>query len=244
MSEIVHLQNAPIREAVIDIKVQTSTEVDPKGLQQLEAMLGDGFHDFEPTVRKGLGVEFGEDGVTTTHNESLIGYKAEDKDRGVVVQFQSNGLTLSKLEPYTNWQDFENCAKEAWNLYRECLPKFKVSRVATRFINVMELPYLEGLNLDEYLTSSPKLPAGLGDTMSSFFTRIVVPKPELDAVAIIMQNVEPPKKDKLTVTLDIDVYRTNALTENTIWQILKTFQDVKNQAFFGSITDLTVELYK
>ncbi len=246
MAQNKHLENAPIQEAIIDIKVKLSEPVDTNTLLGLEGRLPDDYMNFEPTIRRGLGVEFGEDGVRTTHDESLIGYKAESKGRNFVVQFQGAGITVSKLAPYIDWDEFKAEAQIAWNLYKKILPKYKFSRVATRFINRLELPLTEGFHFEEYLTSNPKMPNSMGNgEMAEFFTRVVVTRPESNATAIIIQNSELPVDGILPVVIDIDVFRDSGLTDNDdVWAILDSLRIIKNEAFFGSVSESTLELCK
>jgi len=248
MQEVRHLDNAPIQEAIIDFQVLTEGQFETDVLCELQDKLSADYENFEPIIKKGVGVTFSENGVRVSQNESLVGYKAECPARNFVVQFQVSQLTVSKLRPYDSWEEFRDEARVAWNLYKEILPKYKVSRVATRFTNRLELPLGDGFgfDFDTYLTSCPKIPEGMGNVMAGFFTRIVVPRPELNADAIIIQSLEEPAGGFLPVTIDIDVYRNRALSskDDDLWAILEGLRDVKNEAFFGSVTESALELCK
>jgi uncharacterized protein (TIGR04255 family) len=241
-----HLTNAPIKEAIIDIKVQAKDVISDDLLEAITNQLPKDYTSFTPTIERGLGIEFTDNGINTQTNESQTGYKAECHDRQYIVQIKKTGITISKLAPYLDWADLKKEATILWNLYSEALPKHLVTRVATRYINQLELPLADDFKFEKYLTSSPTIPGNIEAGMSSFFTRLVVPSPRFKAVAIITQNLGERKDNALPLFLDIDVYRDLAapITNDEMWAILDSLRLLKNEVFFKSITASTLELHQ
>jgi uncharacterized protein (TIGR04255 family) len=99
----------------------------------------------------------------------------------------------------------------------------------------------------EYVLTTAEIAPGLPQGMSEFFMRLVVPKQELDAVAIITQTMEPVTEGaRLPLIFDIDVFRIGSFTVATgeIWTIFESLRDLKNEIFFKSITPKARELFE
>lgn len=246
MREAVQLNNAPIREAVIDIRVKAKIEVEQ--LESLSSEMPQGYGEFLPTLRKGVGINFKEDKIETTQEEHLIGYRSENKVRQFIAQFQHDGFSLSKLSPYENWEAFKREAMSLWGIYKRLLEEVEFKRVAVRYINEISLPLTDGqLDFNQYMTSCPKVPENMPDMLVEFSTRIVVPCQEHNSFAVINSNISNKSTGKgVPFILDIDVFRNEKLgfTESELWSFFDNLRNIKNTAFFGSITKDFVELCK
>ncbi len=67
------------------------------------------------------------------------------------------------LLPYETWEKLVEEAHRLWTVYVECVHPEAVNRVATRFINNLQLPKacLTSSSKEEYLTTPPQVPAAL-----------------------------------------------------------------------------------
>ena len=77
--------------------------------------------------------------------------------------------------------------------------------------------------------------------------RLVVPKQELEATAIITQAMEPVQEGaRLPLIFDIDVFRLGsfAVATDEIWTMFESLRNLKNEIFFKSITPKAEELFK
>jgi uncharacterized protein (TIGR04255 family) len=85
------------------------------------------------------------------------------------------------------------------------------------------------------------LPQGL----SSFLTRLVIPDPSIDAIAIVTQALEQTVDPKFVpIILDIDVFRQTptGMSEDEAWKLIEKLRDFKNMIFFESITEPLKEM--
>ena len=246
MASIRDLDKPPIKEAIIDIRLNLPNSIPLEALLSLQSKLPEQYSEMQPTVRQDLGLHFQQGSVQARQQESLIGYRSVNQSSNFVVQFQSTGFSISKLAPYDSWDDFRKESIKLWDIYSASLPTYEISRLAVRFINQLDLPVEQGLNLDSYLTSCPKIPENMGQQLAGFFTRLLVPVPEQHATAIVIQNLEKPINGKLPVILDFDIFREERLnlSNKEIWEYFDTLRTVKNNAFFGSLTDKALELCK
>jgi len=187
------------------------------------------------------------EGTSQSVAAALVGYRMERKSPHFVVHARTNELLVSRLRPYDKWEELIAETKLLWKQYCDvCLPEL-VTRLATRFINQIELP-LEGLDLDEYLSAPAVIPKTLSQTFEQFLTRVVVPDEETGVHIAISQasGAVNPETQTLAILMDIDVYKEVelALASDQLWELLGKMRDIKNRAFFGSLTEKAIDLFR
>ena len=151
---------------------------------------------------------------------------------------------MIKQASYAGWDDLKSEAKKLWALYKAAKPELKIARISIRYINQIQLP--GGLEFEDYLCQSPSTPATMPDVVGGFLTRIEVPYEDLGVTAAITTLLDTWDQDNLNVILDIDVLKTRnlELTDDALWDTFDSLQEIKNDAFFGSITEKTKELFR
>lgn len=243
-----HLNNAPIVEALIDLRVRPQPGTQPSKLEAIGARIKDRYPTVKPIHQVATHVELkaGADAVQSVSQQQL-GFRFESSDAKSVLQAQTLGFTLSRLAPYETWEALIQEAQAMWPHYVAVAEPESIERVATRYINRIHLPLPIG-DFDEYLTAPPLVPKGLPDYVSEFFSRMVINDPHSQAVIIFTQAFEPlgPGNTALPVIVDIDVFKATSLPADGTdhWKLLTEFRDIKNTAFFASLTPKTVELLK
>ena len=248
MAEIRHLKNAPITEAIIDFRIKPPSDIQVSEFSSLTKILQDQYPKvkdirkfegrFDFSIKKGKALK-------PSLEETPLGYRYESDDGKNIVQFKIDGLTFSRLKPYTCWDDIFAEAKTLWNLYITKIPTTSVMRVATRYINHIEIPL--PIDFSEYLLAPPNVPNDIPQFITNFLTRIVVYDTDLDISVNVTQALgKSSKKNYAAIILDIDAYKQCELDINSedIWPIFKQLHDMKNQIFFGSITEKTAGLFE
>jgi len=245
MIEKRHLPHAPIKEALIDIQVAFPEKVTVEALNSRYADIADQYPKHETLQRGEFGVR-NEDGqpTTVTIGHAVAGYRFSSEDGGRVAQFRVDGFTFSRLEPYDTWEEMKEEAARLWNVYFSTVSPDPITRVGTRYINVLKLPL--NTELKEYLTAPPSIPAGLNQELSNFFTRIDIHDPATGARGFLTQALEGVHGDYAPIVLDIDVFVAKQFDprEDEFWQCLEQLKDFKNTVFFESITEQVVELFQ
>jgi uncharacterized protein (TIGR04255 family) len=238
--------NAPIREAVLDIRVELPSDV---GLQQLSPY-HDSIQDRYPQKRERVHwqAEFGnQKGVAESRGPKaeVDGYLYTSADGKNIVQVRLDGFTLSRLQPYDRWQTFREEAKRLWQRYLMIATPTSVTRLALRYINCLELP-LPLRDFKDYLITTPEIAPSLPQGLKTFFMRLEIPNDRYNAIAIVTETIEPPHEKSLPFILDIDVIREAkyepASTE--IWDTFEQLRNFKNEIFFHSVTDKAKELFQ
>ena len=243
-----HLRNAPITEAIVDLRVVQRKEFAAETLREAKDRLA-------PTYpicieRKGTEslVDFAEGcprGVRS-RDLGLQGVWLKTPDEKNIAQFRVDGFTFNRLKPYTSWDELLPEALKLWRAYVELVKPEAVTRVALRYINHLSLPPAPG-DLDEYLTAGPRLPSSIPQVLNSFSSRVVVQDPERELSANVTQALEVGVQSAApTLLLDIDAYRTGefSTSEGALLPILSDLRTYKNAVFFGSLTEKLIKVYE
>jgi uncharacterized protein (TIGR04255 family) len=245
MVETEHLSKAPIREALIDLRVQPELPA-AKVFEKASNDFASIYPTQKPMHADEIGVYLkGEEAPETTLKHREVGYRFESSDGKDVAQFRIDGFTLSRLEPYRDWGSLCEEAKELWRIYRKYGKPESIVRVAVRYINVMRIPLPIG-NLSDYLTAPPTVPKQLPQTLQSFLNRIIFDESSLNARCILTQALEGADGDRAAIILDIDAIQEGRYRPDSeeIWQRLEELRELKNKVFFSSITKRTVEIFR
>lgn len=248
MAEYSLLKNAPITEALIDIRIRVKEDFSVDRFLLLHDAVSSRYPQKKSRHKWEGRFEFkkGESPISASA-ETVDGYIFTSIDGKQLFQARIDGFTFNKLKPYDKWETFRDEAIRLWQLYKGVVSP-EITRVALRFINKVEIPLSpqETLDFDDYLTAGPVVPQGLPQGMGSFLTRIVIHDPDIDAAAIITQAFEQIVDTKFVpIIFDIDVFKQReVMGEEEAWQALEKLRHFKNKIFFESITEKAKELFK
>jgi len=241
------LKNAPVKEALIDIQFESSIEL--THIDAIADRVRERYSKKTDIWQTVLGIGQSEGGQNTADN-TLLGRRLESKDGRFVLLMRRNGLAVSRLAPYVDWDDLRNEAKTCWAALLEVSGLPSVSRIAVRYINEIRIPLPIG-DFDEFLTCPPTVPAALPQAISEFVTRVVIPDPDNQTVSIVTQALQAAPsfvegKPVAPVILDIDVFRVGVLPAagGEIWALLDILRGQKNKMFFEHLTEKAVEMYQ
>lgn len=239
--------NAPITEALIDIRIESPKNVTLEKLENVFDSIKDTFPIKKQSLTCSTGFTKSSNGnlIPIPPSEEINGFHFTTQDGKKIVQFRLDGFTFNKLKPYENWDNFRDEGKELWNLYFEIVKPIKIIRIALRYINQIGIP-LPFKNLEEYILTLPKMAPNI-PPVSNFFIQLTVPNAEIESTAIIIQTIKGPlTTEKLPFILDIDVFKLQTYTENNsqMWDEFEKLRIFKNDIFLNILTDKTKELFK
>lgn len=242
-----HLPHAPIKEALIDIQVAFPKKITVEALDLKDALTAEGYPKRQTLQRKEF--EFGlhnEDGQPSgiKAGQTVAGYRYSSEDECNIAQFRMDGFTFSRLEPYNTWDEMKAEATKLWKIYANAVSPNPVTRVGVRYINVLKLPL--NVELAEYLTAPPNIPAGLDQKLGSFLTRLDIHATAFEAHAFLTQAFEGAQDNYAPIVLDIDAFTVKHFdpAEEKFWQYLDQLRDFKNKVFFESVTEKTLEFFQ
>ena len=250
MVETTRFPNAPITEALLDIRVTLPAQTDLAKL----ATLHDAIKQKYPSKQERLAwrghVEIKASPVPEVSQSATgepDGYLFTSVDGRQVVQARLDGFTFSRLKPYDKWTTLRDEAQELWQHYVRIASPETVTRVALRYINRIEIP-LPMRDFKDYILTTPEISPVLPQGLGSFFMRLVIPDPKAQAVAIVTETVEPVDEanKRLPLIFDIDVFRAVAFNvqDNSMWETFESLHDLQNEIFFKSLTPKAKELFR
>lgn len=245
MTPYPHLSQAPIREAVLDFRVQVADDEPGGRLEDLRAELASRYPNQMPIHRFHGEIRFDEAGVAATEQAARRnGYRLDRADGMCVVQVRQDGFTFSRLRPYESWDAMIREAWPVWERYVAVLKPRGASRIATRFINV--LPVTPG-PLDRLLTTPPQLPDELSPILTSFVFRYVT-EPTAGIASIVSLATED-ESEVPSLILDIDCFARGDFSVTTggmnrMRELLQQLRERKNSVFFSTVKSSAVEMWK
>lgn len=243
-----HLANAPIREAIVDVRVKARQDFKAEQFRDLVSQLA----PTHPVVEEQRGfeavVEFGPGGPRPprTTEARLRGLIFKSADQLDLAQFRVDGFTVNRLKPYTSWSQIFPRALEFWRGYVRVARPEMVTRLALRYINRIGLPR-NLRDFGEVMLGPPPVPADLPQELSRFLTRVTVHDPETGLSAHVLQALETdPSAERANLILDIDAFGEEHVEPDSerIRGTFEALHEFKNRIFFGSLTEQTVERYE
>ena len=242
-----HYRKAPITEAIIDLKVTLPEGVSVGQLAEIHSSISDNFPTMQPFY-KGVGALVYEPGSTfkVDTSEAHIGFWFRSEDNLRTFQATLEGFTFNRLAPYESWEEFRSDARSLWNIYKEICRPTSVTRAAIRYVNQINIPTNELIELKDYLSTAPEVSPGLPQkVLQTFFLQLQIPQQDLSCMLIINETIAPPTNPEMvTVILDLDLFRQQVWdsSDEDIWRFLEKLRQRKNEVFEASITDKTREL--
>lgn len=248
MARPVHLRKAPITEALLDVQVRLAGSPSYESLLAFAEVIASDYpqktvrQEFKAQIAIGDGPE---SPVVQAGDRVSTGYMLRSADGTQVVQARINGFSFSRLRPYTTWEDVSGEARRLWALYASIAQPVAITRIGLRYINRITIP-LPFSTFGEYIRTVPEIAPGLPQGLQHFFMHLAVPIPDQPIVVLINQTIDQQGQALGSVPLifDIDAFQTEGYdpSGNDLWSAFDVLRTLKNDFFFRSITQKTVEL--
>jgi uncharacterized protein (TIGR04255 family) len=239
-----HYDRAPIKEAIIDIQIESSPSHTPANFENLETSLPEGYAQRRKLILGQVRGQMEGGLLTAAANQEQMGYAFVGGEGKHVVHFKVNGFTFSRLAPYQTWEQLRNEAKTLWNSYRQVVGSTPVVRVGLRYVNQLDIP-LPVRDLRDFIRVYPEISSDLAQQLAGFFVQVQIPQEDIDAMLIINEAMVPPADPSVvSVVLDIDVIKQGLRLESDddVWNTMEALRVRKNLVFEGCITNNTREL--
>lgn len=189
----------------------------------------------------------------------IEGFRYISADRRRILQVRPSMMAFSSLcEPetehrYKDWQTFFLLVQDVWQMYRNVARPIQVTRIGMRYVNRFAVP-AQRFEIKEYFTTyPPELNGGHlpHHDIRNFVFQMVMPQPDINAVAILTQiaPVAGVPEGTTGLVLDIDLFRDGlslALTDDdaSLWDVVEELHQRRNNVFEACITEKTRELIK
>ncbi len=247
MPQVRPLKHAPIKEALIDIQVSLPEHFDVESLSRTSEEFNKKYPKGEDRWEFTGQINFDVNSPTTNISESKIkqGRQFKSEDGNKIVQFRRNGFTYNWLEPYDSWDSLIKNARECWSEYQKITGNQSLQRIAIRFINHLKFARNEFVP-EKFIAAPIHIPLGLPLTISGYLNRVNIEDQKLDYKVNLIQAIRS-EDDSVVFILDTDVYTIvsgSILSPSGIWEKLNQFRDVKNKAFFETLTEECLKKYE
>lgn len=249
MPDALHLPNAPIREALLDIRVDLPPEFSAIQFKPLHTEVGPKTYPkvvegskFEANLQLDAAGKFSSQDSSATALHAILFFSADER---TVAQFRTDGFTLNKLRPYTKWESIFPEAMRLWQLYLRTAAPASVSKVALRYINEFSLP-TPVASLGRYLHSVPENPPGTPGDIRGYLSRVSTVDEKTNLASTVTYAVnQDGNGSHFRVIFDIDVAFDSVLgtTTNVLTPVFARLRQTKNDIFFQSLTDQTLSLF-
>jgi len=251
MGEYEPFLNAPISEAVLDIRVSRTNAPAFHDLSRFVERVKDGYPHSKTlgVIQAEIRADAGSaEALQLTHSTSSapIGYQCISEDRKQIAQPRVNGFVFSKLRPYDRWLTFKTESRRLFDLYCEEFGSRTIERIAIRTINRLDIPGAQ-IDFKDWIRTFPEISPALPQGLSGFFMQVYQPYNDVKALCIINETLVPPEvPGTIAVILDIDLSRVDEIPQepDAFWSLLDEMRQKKNEIFLGCITDRMKETFQ
>lgn len=234
---------APITEAIIEIRVDPTSGVNPASCKSVFNGVRDEFPEMAELMLMRAQI-LGGPQVGASATQTVAGYTFVSKERGQIVTACPDRFAFSQLPPYDRWETFCPLARRLWEIYRMETKPDKITRIATRFVNRIEIP-MPIKDIADYFRTLPVISPGMFQDLSGYFMQIQLPQNDLVCMATLNQALLASDDHSVApFILDIDISDEQAKlqSDEVIWNRLQEFRWRKNDIFEACITDQVREL--
>src|SRR5829696_6901184 len=213
MAERVHYRNAPITEALIDLRIAYGQNFSLNDLEAIGEIIADSYPTQEPIhLYSGqMAIERPGDPMRTEATHQHNGFKFTSRNKQQILQARIDGFTFSTLAPYGRWEPFRDEARRLWELYRSAAKVESITRAAVRYINRIDIPSAPTAQLEDYLKTYPEVSAEMPNKglMANFFMQLQLWQEDLDCLLIVNEAPVPHPNDETiaSIQLDFDLFR-------------------------------------
>ena len=250
VTERPHYANAPITEAIIDLKIVESWGLSIDDLATIRDLVMDQYpnQEHEHVYSGQVYVEGVGEPLRTDATYQVTGFRFTSRDKRQVFYARLDGFTLTVGAPYDRWETFRDEARRLWNIYRSVAKPEGVTRVEVRYINQLDVsanaPDPTNIELSDYLNVYPEAPDEWN--FNNFFLQLQVPQVDLNCWLVVNEApVRDPDREEALVQLDFDLFRERfeepwrADDDTEVWGFLEQLHIRKNEVFEASITKKT-----
>lgn len=241
------LRNAPITEAVLDIRVDFERAPEIQDLEKVYPELKAEYptKELNSVFQATFGISKGHPQAGFQGQPNGMMFKTQDGRK--IVQMRVDGYTFNKLKPYDTWESFREEAETYWKLFVERTSPLKAVRIALRYINRFELP-LPISKIGEFLNTGPKIGEEIQHTLDGFFLRFEIAQAGGDTKAIVsvLRDQSQKSTSHYAIILDIDAFQVVDAKpgDEQIWSKFEEIRNFKNEVFFNSVTNETLNFFR
>ncbi len=180
-----------------------------------------------PEAQSGGGLETGFNGLRLT-----------TADGKWIAQITRDFVALSRLAPFERWEEFRDRAMRLWEFHAAVGGVEQVVRVASRFINRVDVP-VDGLDVGAYFRGFAPAPGEFG--VAGFLHQTLLCAPSLPYFVTVIRTHQPSAEGATTLPLILDLEafcsEPSSAQASIIQERLADLRWIKNKVFFATVTE-------
>lgn len=240
-----HYESAPIAEAIIEVRIEAAEPTSVAVLQEFAATLPSWQGAQIKPMMSGT-IEIRDDGADASAD--VAGFQMLRADGARTLHLLPDRVAFGWNSNYADWESFTSEWWSVWRAFAELTKPTFVTRIATRFVNLIRVPKPQ-VEISDYLRTTVNISPVLPQAVRSLFMQVdvpLVPSGEIGVnVTSALAAVDDPNTSGLV--LDLDTYDQRALivdddSDVELVERLQILRAAKNYVFEASITDATRSL--
>lgn len=240
-----HLAHAPVVEAVIHWQARAEALPDSEALADELAKALPSYPRRTPQYELHFEARSAKDGTAeSSQRRRWQGIRCMSEDNGYVAQFTVDGLAVSRMTPYENWNRFVHEALDLWGIYERLAKPSEIQRLGVRYINRIQPVAIA--ELKEWLTLPPVAPGELDWPVREFFFQKGYDLPQLGVNVNLIQTFQPGSESSTgSLIIDVDASSGQLPTDReSINRKLIELRWAKNKTFFSTLIPTAIEQLK
>lgn len=243
------LSNAPIIEAVIEIRCDMGPTLD---LAALESSARDLFRAQYPKLRQ----QFIERHRFEKHVDEPPQVSAQrglqalqflHDDEKQLVQIRTQGFCFNRLAPYSTLDDYLPEIERTWRLFVQLAKPVQIQQIQLRYINRILLPMTNGqVEFTDFLKVSPRLPDEDKLHFVGFLNQHAAVDVETQNQVNIITTMQPGANNLLPLIFDIEVLHAGTADPGD-WPWIRanidSLRSLKNRVFKNTLTEKCLNLF-
>jgi uncharacterized protein (TIGR04255 family) len=227
------LARPPVVEAVVEWRAEPTTTVDSESLR---AALGRAFPDavIQPLRHLNATLADGEHGIHVSETATQTGFRIACEGARIVCQIRPNGVAVSRLEPYTGWDEFLPKAAPFLQLFLDHYKPTHYSRLGVRSISRITFAIGETVRDVAKGMASPWKDFGLES--AAFFHQDTVRWPGTSYGVRLVRAMDPEEPGESGILfLDIDISLEDSVELGDADCRIAEMRFLKNRVFFSTV---------
>src|SRR5581483_3983865 len=170
-------------------------------------------------------------------------YISADKKRNFKITLDR--LNYNVNETYSGWDTFIAECKRLWNIYTENFfhDDIVIKGISIRFINKITINGQISSPSEVFNVSISATPEAIPEAVNNYLVRYVIPFEDGRIQANVMQSLEQFEQGIFPFVLDIDIIQNEQIDNNKLWDYFDNLRIIKNQIFFSTISESTLNQY-
>jgi uncharacterized protein (TIGR04255 family) len=180
--------------------------------------------------------------VTGTSKTKVAGYLYMSTDQKSKIEIREGIFTYIEEHPYQGWGVFAQNVRKYIEVFKESFDNHLITRISIRFINRFVLDDFSDPLKYFKTTISASDPNAVPYPVGKYAFNLVIPVND-STYSIVKQEFDK-VSEKTNYIFDIDVLNQSNLIfdVDSILAVLSDLRKVKNDIFFGNVTDKLIEL--